>query len=57
MKVAIFNSFPFHYETFGYILHFVKQNNYQLTIYTNQSDPLGWLTILFKLKSVSKCFI
>ena len=43
MKVAIFNSFPFHFETFGYIFHFVKQNNYQLTIYTNQNDPLGWL--------------
>lgn len=41
-SIAIFNSFPFHYEVFGYILHFAKQNTYHVDIYTNTVNHLGW---------------
>lgn len=42
-KIAILNSFPFHYEMFGYILHFAKQNNFGVDIYTNFENDLGWI--------------
>ena len=42
MRLAIFNSFPFHYEVFGYIIHFAKQNGYHIDIYTNFNNQLGW---------------
>jgi GR25 family glycosyltransferase involved in LPS biosynthesis/glycosyltransferase involved in cell wall biosynthesis len=41
-KIAIFNSFPFHYEMFGFILHYAEKNNYSVDIYTNTSNDLGW---------------
>lgn len=41
-ELAIFNSFPFHYEMFGYILNYAKKNNYHVDIYTNFSNNLGW---------------
>lgn len=42
-NIAIFNSFPFHYEMFGYIISFCKENNHKLTIFTNEETNLGWL--------------
>ena len=42
MRIAIFNSFPFHYEMFGFIIHFCKTFNHNLTIYTNKDNNLGW---------------
>jgi len=33
MKVALFNGFTFHYEMYGYIIHYCKERNYNLTIY------------------------
>lgn len=42
-KVAIFNSLPFHYEMFGYIIYFCKENNKELTIFTNFDNNIGWL--------------
>jgi mannosyltransferase OCH1-like enzyme len=41
MKVAIFNGFRFHFEMFGYILHYCKVKGYSATIYT-QEDAHGW---------------
>jgi len=42
-KIAIFNSFPFHYEMFGFILNYAKNNDYAVDIYTNEANNLGWL--------------
>lgn len=41
-KIAIFNGFSFHYELFGYILHFCKNNSCKLTIYTDFADNHNW---------------
>jgi glycosyltransferase involved in cell wall biosynthesis len=43
-RVAIFNSFPFHYEMFGFIIHLCRRLHYQLTIFTNTTNDLGWFT-------------
>jgi hypothetical protein len=42
-NIAIFNSFPFHYEMFGYIIDYCKKTSYKLTIFTNFKNNLGWL--------------
>ena len=39
---GIFNSFPFHYEMFGFILNYAQNNNYKVDIFTNQINTLGW---------------
>ena len=41
-RVAIFNSLPFHYEVFGYIIHFAESNGYHIDIYTQHMNTLGW---------------
>ena len=41
-NVAIFNSFYFHYEMFGYIIQYCKVNHFNLTIFTNFDNDLGW---------------
>jgi hypothetical protein len=43
-KIAIFNSFPFHFEMFGYIINFAKNNNYHIDIYTTFYNDLGWIS-------------
>jgi len=42
-KLAIFNSFPFHYELFGFILDYSSRNGYYLDIYTNFLNDYGYL--------------
>ena len=42
-NLAIFNSFPFHYEMFGYIIEYCKKHKYKLTIFTNTDNSLGWI--------------
>lgn len=42
-SVAIFNSFAFHYEMFGFIINYCNKNNFKLTIFTKQNNELGWL--------------
>lgn len=42
VNVAIYNSFPFHYEMFGYIINYCKENQFSLTIFTNFENDLGW---------------
>jgi hypothetical protein len=51
-KIAIFNGFPFHYEMFGYIINYCKNNNYKLTIFTNFNNTLRW----FEFYKKCKCF-
>jgi FkbM family methyltransferase len=51
LRVAIFNSFPFHYEMFGYILHYLansaktttKAAPCHVSIFTEQGNNWGWL--------------
>ena len=43
IKIGVFNSFPFHYEMFGFILNYAKNNNYEVDIFTNQINDLGWI--------------
>lgn len=42
-NIAIFNSFNFHYEMFGYIIEYCKNNNYLLSIFTSLNNTLGWI--------------
>jgi mannosyltransferase OCH1-like enzyme len=42
-NIAIFNSLSFHYEMYGYIIEYCKNNNYNLTIFTSTQNNLGWL--------------
>jgi GR25 family glycosyltransferase involved in LPS biosynthesis len=44
MKLAILNSFNFHYEIFGYIIDYCIQKNIRLDIYTVSDNDLGWLS-------------
>jgi hypothetical protein len=48
MKIAIFNGLPFHFEMFGYILHFCNVHGHTLTIYT-QDDTHKWLEFYMTL--------
>ena len=41
-NIAIFNSFLFHYEMFGYIIFYCYANKYNLTIYTEDNYDMGW---------------
>jgi len=43
MKVCIFNSFPFHYEMFAYILDYFKERGLTIDVYTNTVNHHGWL--------------
>jgi hypothetical protein len=40
--IAIFNSFSFHYEMFGYIIYYCYLNKYKLSIYTEENYNMGW---------------
>jgi beta-1,4-mannosyl-glycoprotein beta-1,4-N-acetylglucosaminyltransferase len=44
-RVAIFNSFPFHYELFGHILSYFTRNGEasSVTIFTETKNNMGWL--------------
>jgi len=59
-NIAIFNSFPFHYEMFGYIIFYCYANKYNLTIYTEDNYDMGWFDFykqLFGNKSYQFNFI
>lgn len=42
-NIAIFNSFNFHYEMFGYIIQYCKNHNHILNIFTSTQNTLEWL--------------
>ena len=42
-RIGIFNSFPFHYEMFGFILNYAKNNEILVDIFTNTQNDLGWI--------------
>ena len=62
MKIAIFNGLPFHFEMFGYILHFCANQGHTLSLYTHD-DTHKWLefyTTLFptiQWKSLSRFMV
>jgi hypothetical protein len=43
MNIAIFNSFHFHFEMFGYIIDYCNNKNIKLDIYTQLEIDLGWI--------------
>lgn len=43
LNIAIYNSFNFHYEMFGFIIYFCKKYNHKLTIFTPTENTIGWL--------------
>lgn len=45
MRIATINGFLFHYELFGYIIHFCKENNHELTIYWHIGEDRGYLDL------------
>lgn len=43
MNVAIFNGFHFHFEMFGYIIHYCRSRNFKLTIYLIKGRDEGYV--------------
>ncbi len=54
MRVAIFNGFPFHHETFGVFLHYTKNKSYEVTLFTNQEYSYNWFNVYKRL--FGECF-
>lgn len=55
--LAIFNSLPFHYEMFGYIIYYSKINNFKLDIYTNEMNNYGWIDFYLNKGAIIKPFM
>jgi len=49
MKLAVFNGFPFHYEMFGYLIHYCKVMNHELTIYCYPQHDMRWLAFYYSM--------
>ena len=43
LNIALFNGFKFHYEMFGYIIHYCKTKQHRLTIYCDLTSDLGYI--------------
>ena len=41
-KIAIYNSLPFHYEMYGFILNYAKNTHRFVDIYTVKDNDVGW---------------
>lgn len=42
MKVAVYNGFPYHYETIGHIIEYCKSRQHELTVYSKTEKSWGW---------------
>ena len=42
-KIALYNSFNFHYEMYGYIINYCQKHHHELVIYTNHDINYNWL--------------
>lgn len=42
-RIAIYNSYYFHYEMFGYIIFYCYLNKYKLDIFTENKQNIGWI--------------
>lgn len=49
--IAIFNSFNYHYEMFGYIIQYCHLNNFNLTIFTEIYNDNEWLEYYLHIES------
>jgi len=47
-SIAIFNSFSFHYEMFGYVIEYCSIRKIKLDIYTETKNNMGWLDFYIK---------
>jgi len=48
-NIAIYNSFPCHYEMFGYIIFYCVIKKYTLEIFTENFLDIGWFTFYKKI--------
>lgn len=48
-KIAGFNCLTFHYEMFGYLIHYCKERNYSLTIYCDFAYDNGFIAFYHQL--------
>lgn len=55
-KIAIFNSFPFHYEMFGFITNYAHSRDYSCDIFTNMHNNMGWLEHYSKMFPIVRYF-
>lgn len=55
-SIAIFNSFSFHYEMFGFIVNYAHSRGYGCDIFTNTHNNMGWLDYYSKTFSGVKYF-
>ncbi len=49
MRIALFNSYPFHYDFYGFILEFLFSRGIEPEIYTKTEASLGYFTYYEKL--------
>jgi hypothetical protein len=42
MKVAVYNGFPFHYETIGHVIDYCKLRGHELVVYSKVENSWGW---------------
>ena len=47
MNIAIFNSFPFHYEVMGFFIYYCFLKKYNLTIFTTATNNYGWIDFYY----------
>jgi len=42
MKIAVYNGFPFHYETIGHVADYCKLRGHELVVYSKVENSWGW---------------
>lgn len=47
MNIAIFNSYPYHYEVFGFFIYYCFINRFNLTIFTTLDNNFGWIDFYY----------
>ena len=53
MRIAAFNSFPFHYEMLAHVLDYCHQYSLDIDVYTNIVNDYGWLAFYERTYSVN----
>jgi hypothetical protein len=56
MRLAVFNSFPYHYEMFAHILDYCKNHNQEVNVYTNTTNDYGWLSYYEEVYAVKEWY-
>lgn len=55
-NIALFNSFPFHYEVMGHFIYYCQQRKHSLFIFTETKNNFGWLDFYVMLFAQSNYF-